>query len=127
MAKIDKRTKEYKALQKAKLLEVEAEIVKPKRIGSQLAEIFKKTGVKSLVDALVEDCGCKDREEALNRFHEEALSQYNNSKMLNAIADAYDDIFGSKVSAKQRKSQCAPCHKRRIQKIRHFFMANKDK
>ena len=100
---------------------------KKKLAGDYIADFTEATGIKALVDALVEDCGCKDRQEALNSFHENALNSYNNSKMLNLISDTYTNLFGDKVGPKQRKSQCAPCHKNRIKRIRQWVMMEKAK
>ena len=93
--------------------------------GDYLESLFKYTGVKALVDVLVDDCGCEDRKLALNSFHEDLSQRYNKKAVLDAIYNAYEGVFGEKVIPKVRKSQCAPCHKKKIKKLRHFFMRKK--
>lgn len=93
--------------------------------GDYLEDLFKVTGVKALVDMLTDDCGCEDRKLALNSFHEDLSQRFNKSEKLNIIYDAYEGIFGDKVAPKNRKSQCAPCHKKKMKKIRHWFMRKK--
>lgn len=93
--------------------------------GDWLEDLFKMTGVKALVDALVEDCGCEDRKAAVNNFHESLATRYNKKRMWNVIYDAYEGMFGDKVTPKVRKSQCSSCHKSKLQKMRAFIAQKK--
>ena len=88
-------------------------------LGDALEKVFEKTGVKALVDMISEDCGCEERKEALNKFHEQWLNKNgrNNKKYLNIIADTYEQVTGQKVSWQSRKSQCPSCWKGRILRI----------
>ena len=81
MAKIDKRTKEYKDTQQSKGL------------GDTIEKVTKATGIKKAVELFSKatgiDCGCKERQEKLNRlytyskpncFNEEQYNQWKEFK-----------------------------------------------
>ena len=88
-------------------------------LGDALEQVFEKTGVKALVNMIADDCGCEDRRDALNKFHEKWLAGRgrNNKNHLNIIADTYEAVTGHKVSPKARRSQCPACWQGRIKKI----------
>ena len=58
---LDKRTSEYKTWAKFNKLGNE-----PKGLGDTIEKVLKATGVKKVVDALFDDCGCDERKEKLN-------------------------------------------------------------
>lgn len=119
------KKKEAELLEKARLdREFEKETGR-KYAGDYLESVFKYTGVKALVDYLVDDCGCQDRKVALNNLHEDLSNRFNSKEGLKAIYDAYQGIFGEKIGPKVRMSQCAPCHKRKIKKMRNWFTRKK--
>jgi len=39
---------------------------KHKGLGDTIASFTEATGIKTLVESITEDCGCKERQEALN-------------------------------------------------------------
>lgn len=39
-----------------------------KGLGDTIAKITKATGIDKVVEAIVEDCGCKERQEKLNKL-----------------------------------------------------------
>lgn len=39
-----------------------------KGLGDTIAKITKATGIDKVVDAIVEECGCKERQEKLNKM-----------------------------------------------------------
>ena len=41
--------------------------MKSKGLGDTIDKITKATGIKKLVGAITEDCGCKNRQEMLNK------------------------------------------------------------
>tara|TARA_R110001592_G_scaffold258588_1_gene522416 strand:+ start:693 stop:1115 length:423 start_codon:yes stop_codon:yes gene_type:complete len=58
--KIDKRTKEYKEMMKAK---------KSEGLGDTIEKVLEKTGVAKVAKFLLgEDCGCDERKEKLNKM-----------------------------------------------------------
>jgi hypothetical protein len=40
---------------------------KSKGLGDTIAKVTKITGIKKVVDAVTKDCGCKKRQEMLNK------------------------------------------------------------
>lgn len=84
-------------------------------IGSAIYNFNRKIGVGQAVDKLAElfqkDCGCSKRAKALDLFEEKV--KYNTKEKMNAIKEAYKQIFGEKI----KMGQCAPCNKRKIEKI----------
>jgi len=53
---LDKRTKEYKDYKQSKGL------------GDTIEKVLKKTGVKAIVEAITDDCGCDGRRDKLNEM-----------------------------------------------------------
>lgn len=43
-------------------------IEKDKGLGDTIARVTKMTGIKSAVEAVTKDCGCKRRQEKLNKM-----------------------------------------------------------
>ena len=57
----DKRTKEYKEW-KAKY------DAKPAGLGSVVEKVTKATGIKKVVEAITDNCGCDERKERWNKI-----------------------------------------------------------
>jgi arginyl-tRNA synthetase len=43
---------------------------KDKGLGDTLARFFKATGIKAVVENITDDCGCKSRQDKLNKLVE---------------------------------------------------------
>jgi len=56
----DKRTKEYKEWKKRYEN-------KPKGLGDVVEKVTKATGIKKVVEAITDDCGCEERKERWNK------------------------------------------------------------
>ena len=72
----DKRTKaykEWKTLEEAREQELkDFKNLQPKKVkmglGDDIETITEKTGIKKVVEALTDDCGCDERKKRLNKF-----------------------------------------------------------
>jgi len=127
--KLDKRSKEYRDWKKLQeTLEdevIEIEDKESEGLGDTLEKVFKKTGVKKVVEFLAngKDCGCDKRKAILNemfRYKPECLvkseydylNEYN--KRHNPTRFSKDDVF--KLTRmyqrifKQRVSVCFNCN-----------------
>ena len=62
---IDKRSKDYRDYKEWKAKFQEKEEV---GLGDVVEKITKATGIKKVVEAITDDCGCEERKEKLNKF-----------------------------------------------------------
>ena len=83
-----------------------------KGLGDKIADFTEKTGIKKVVDALIKDCGCKKRQEALNA-----------GTRLRVVRDPRDsDLETIYELTKEEKKEFTPGDRIEIAKIRsHIF------
>jgi len=41
---------------------------KAKGLGDTIEKVFKKTGIKKVIESMFDDCGCEERKELLNKI-----------------------------------------------------------
>lgn len=107
-----------------------------KGLGSTIEKITEATGIKAVVEAIVDDCGCKARAEELNKL-------FPSRKLENLSGDDFDylDAFFSKTvssvnsvqqkelvriynyvfNAKRAVSNCSPCVANMVRELRQIY------
>lgn len=149
---LDKRTKDYKEYKlwkdsKVNDLEVSYEELKANidennnssvGLGDVVEKITEVTGIKKVVKAVTDDCGCDERKEKFNKIPlwskrkvkcieqddyvwlkkliESRPSKYD-FETRQRLVDVYNYIFGTK----QKNSKCYPCIKGLIENLKSYL------
>lgn len=67
--RLDKRSKEYRDWKKLQdVIEEEVLEIESEGLGDTVEKVLKKTGVKKIVEAITDDCGCDKRKAKLNQI-----------------------------------------------------------
>ena len=112
---------------------------KSKGLGDTVEKLTEATGIKKVVEAITDDCGCQERKEKLNKMFpyatamtEEQKSQYEtiikpqaDKGVLNADTQKlanqmYRDVLGYKA----RFTRCGSCLKERLVKLQKAYEAS---
>ena len=112
---------------------------KSKGLGDTVEKITEATGIKKVVEAVTDDCGCQERKEKLNKLFPyattmdaEQKSQYEtiikpqvDKGVLTADAQKlanqmYRDVLGYKA----RFTRCGSCLKERLVKLQKAYEAS---
>ena len=120
---IDKRSKDYREYKEWKAKFQDKQEV---GLGDVVENITKATGIKKVVEAITDDCGCEERKEKFNKYNiwgrkrlncisEEDYNWYvdNNIKKkskwkfdeIQKLVSVYNSIFNTKV----KPSSCSSC------------------
>jgi hypothetical protein len=139
---IDKRSKDYREYKewlsfKALQSKVE-EDNKPVGLGDIVAKITEVTGIKKLVEAITDDCGCDERKEKFNKIPVWSrrkvrciepddytwLKDILDSKTTKftfedrgRVTDIYNHVFRTKV----RNTKCSPCIKGYLESLQDYL------
>ena len=111
-------------IKKAVVMDILGEAGKSEGLGDIIANVTEVTGIKAVVEALTDDCGCKARAKVLNKlFPSRKLNNLSNeaylflewffnprptsvsSKIQKQLIDIYNEVF----NAKRKVSGCGPC------------------
>ncbi len=127
----DKRTREYKEW-KAKF-EAEQES-KSKGLGDTIEKITKATGIKKIVEAVTDDCGCDDRKALLNNlvrykvvncpaeedfdYLKEFFANGNGRRVTAAEQRKLLNIYNRVFSQRQQMSSCSSCVAKIVRDLR---------
>lgn len=144
---LDKRSKEYREYKEwlaykseVKYEEVKANIEKENSVG--LGDVIQKvtevTGIKKVVDAITEDCGCDDRKEKFNKvvlwkrrkvncisqedyvWVKELLrrkpSRYT-FEMRERLVSVHNEVLGTK----HKNSKCIPCMRSLLENMQKYI------
>jgi len=134
MKKIDKRSKEWRAMTPKEKMEYN-DSQKSKGLGDTIAKITKATKIDKLVKKVVgEDCGCEERQTLLNK-----LFPYSKSRLSCDDFDSLDTIkpwdkqglsakdagivlriYQTYVDRKQKWTSCVPCWKRMVDGVKRL-------
>ena len=112
---------------------------KSKGLGDTVEKLTEATGIKKVVEAITDDCGCQERKDKLNKLFPyattmtpEQKSQYEtiikpqaDKGVLSADAqrlanDMYRDVLGFKA----RFTRCGSCLKERLVKLQKAYEAS---
>ena len=112
---------------------------KSKGLGDTVEKITEATGIKKVVEAITDDCGCQERKDKLNKLFPyattmdaEQKSQYEtiikpqvDKGVLTADAqklanEMYRDVLGYKA----RFTRCGSCLKERLVKLQKAYEAS---
>lgn len=112
---------------------------KSKGLGDTVEKITEATGIKKVVEALTDDCGCQERKEQLNKLfpyattmtpeqkaqYEAVIKPAADKGVLSADAqrlanDMYRDVLGFKA----RFTRCGSCLKDRLVKLQKAYEAS---
>lgn len=107
-----------------------------KGLGSIVEEFTEVTGIKAVVDAVTDDCGCKARAEKLNKLfpnrnlndlldeqyaylenYFENKKSYVSRKEQSDLIDIYNHVFNSK----RKVSSCGTCVSKVIDDLKKIF------
>ncbi len=125
-------------LKKAVVIEILGES-KNTGLGDIVTEFTEVTGIKKVVDAIVDDCGCKARAETLNKA-------FPNKKLNDLLTEDYlflksffepkkpnsvnmptqtrlVEIFNHVFSAKRKVSNCGPCLAGLVNQLEKIYYA----
>jgi hypothetical protein len=108
-----------------------------KGLGDVVETITEVTGIKAVVEALTDDCGCAARKEELNKLFPnrrlndlsledndyltsffKANKGYVNTKEQNALVDIYNRVF----NAKRKVSNCSPCIAGMVRELKEIYL-----
>ena len=140
MKKLDKRSKEWKEMTTEQQEAYTASLTKPKKsegLGDTIEKITEATGIKALVKAVFgDDCGCDERKAYLNKVFAysrvECLEEYEfeyldelfgrlKNKLTPADQARILVIYNRVFNMKQQATQCAPCWKGIMVKVRRIY------
>jgi hypothetical protein len=111
-------------IKKAVVLDILGEAGKEEGLGDIITKVTEVTGIKAVVEAVVDDCGCAARAEKLNKmFPRRKLNDLSNEhyKFLKGFfaKKVYSvnrpiqlkliEIYNAVFSAKRVVSNCSPC------------------
>ena len=120
---IDKRFKDYREYKEWKAKFQDKQEV---GLGDVVENITKATGIKKVVEAITDDCGCEERKEKFNKYNiwgrkrlncisEEDYNWYVNNDIkkkskwkfdeIQKLVSVYNSIFNTKV----KPSSCSSC------------------
>jgi len=120
---IDKRSKDYREYKEWKAKFQDKQEV---GLGDVVENITKATGIKKVVEAITDDCGCEERKEKFNKYNiwgrkrlncisEEDYNWYVNNDIkkkskwkfdeIQKLVSVYNSIFNTKV----KPSSCSSC------------------
>jgi len=107
-----------------------------KGLGSTIEKITEATGIKKVVEAITDDCGCKARAEELNKLFPSRKLE----NLLDSDYDYLDRFFSNPVSsvnsvqqkelvriynyvfnAKRAISNCSPCVANMVRELRQVY------
>ena len=137
------------ALQISRKLKVKKSVVQDilgeannKGLGSVVEEFTEVTGIKKVVEAVTDDCGCKARAESLNKlfpnrklndlledqfayldkFFTNRRKSYVNRPEQVKLIEIYNHVFNSKRVV----SSCGPCVAKVIQELEKIYNGARD-
>lgn len=112
---------------------------KSKGLGDTVEKITEATGIKKVVEAITDDCGCQERKDKLNKLFpyatemtSEQKSQYEtvikpqadkgvlSSEAQKLANQMYRDVLGYKA----RFTRCGSCLKERLVKLQKAYEAS---
>lgn len=124
-------------IKKAVVLDILGEAGKSEGLGSIITKVTEVTGIKAVVDAVTDDCGCAARAEKLNKlFPNRKLNdlqndQYDylkeffepkrptsvNKSVQSDLVKIYNDVF----NAKREVSSCSPCVANMVSELKKVY------
>ena len=142
---LDKRSKEYreykqwlKAKESYKNLKENVEKDTSIGLGDVVESITKATGIKKVVEAITDDCGCDERKEKLNKIHvwkkrnvqcvkeedyewlkenvKESKSRYTFEER-ERLVNIYNYIYNTK----EKNSNCSSCIRGLVKTLRRYL------
>ena len=122
---VDKRSKKYRAYKEYKKKFDAEQADKPKGLGDVVKSITKATGIDKLVKFIAgEDCGCQERQEAMNKMFPFTTPKCLNEDEFNYLSELlkarivsinfqqrermyeiYNRVFGTKL----KNTTCSSC------------------
>jgi len=112
---------------------------KSKGLGDTVEKITEATGIKKIVEAITDDCGCQERKERLNRLFPYSLTMTEEQKKLwkERIEPEYDkgiisadtqklanQMYIDVLRMKARFTRCGSCVDTRMQRLREAYEAS---
>ena len=110
---------------------------KSKGLGDTVAKITKATGIDKLVHKVVgEDCGCEERQEALNKmvpygpylcaedaetFRDEILPKARSGTLDRATSMQFINIFNRTFNTNEQPTTCSSCGQKLFQKLKKIY------
>lgn len=120
---IDKRSKDYREYKewKSKFNDNQE-----KGLGDAVEKITKATGIKKVVEAITDDCGCDERKEKLNKYNiwgrrkvncisEEDYNWYVSENIASKTKWSFDErerlvsVYNSIFNTNVKNSKCSSC------------------
>lgn len=133
----DKRTREYKEWKARFEKEQES---KSKGLGDTIEKITKATGIKKVVEAITDDCGCEDRKDFLNNlvrykvvncpteeeydYLNKFFSNSNGMRVRAAEQRMLLTIYNRVFSQRQQMSSCSSCVAKIVKDLRVLIQNN---
>lgn len=153
---LDKRTKDYKEYKEwkksyeAKNLDVSYQEIKKNidtensvGLGDVVEAVTKATGIKKVVEAVTDDCGCDQRKKRFNKIHlwrrrkVNCIEQDDYVWLKNLIKEnptRYDfdtrerlvNVYNSVFNTNQKNSKCYPCIRSLIDNLKEYLKVWED-
>ena len=144
---LDKRTKEYKEYKEwlAKKAEVQYEEVKANidkentvGLGDVVEKVTRATGVKKVVEAITDDCGCDERKDKFNKFvlwkrrkvncikqddyvWIKDLLKRRPSRYTFEMRERLVRIHNEVLNTKHKNTKCVPCMKGLLENMQSYL------
>tara|TARA_R110001592_G_scaffold204577_1_gene454659 strand:+ start:28354 stop:28824 length:471 start_codon:yes stop_codon:yes gene_type:complete len=129
-------------IKKAIVLDILGEAGKSAGLGDIIANVTEVTGIKAVVEALTDDCGCAARAETLNKlFPNKKINDLSNedydflkvtftpkkpSSVSRALQSNLVDVYNRVFNAKREVSSCSPCVSGMVNELEKIYNAATD-
>jgi len=112
---------------------------KSKGLGDTIEKITEATGIKEIVEAITDDCGCQERKEWLNKrfpyattmnahqkkVYEDIIKPEADKGVLTAVTQkAVNEMYRDLYKFKARFTRCGSCLKERLVKLQQVYEAS---
>ena len=132
----DKRTKAYKEW---KLKFEKEQESKSKGLGDSLKKVAEATGIKAVVEAITDDCGCSERAERLNKLlpYKVKVVECLTEDEYSYLSDFFNDdknyridsstqsrmlkIYNRVFNQNQQRSNCDSCVRKIVSKLKELI------
>jgi len=107
-----------------------------KGLGDKIAKLTKATGIDKLVHAVVEDCGCEERQKKLNQLfpgrhvamseadvpkYEEMIPSIDRGRLSRFESKRMYDIYNRTFNANAKPCNCTGQNKRIVSKLKQAY------
>lgn len=127
---LDKRTKEYKDYKKRMQKDV--------GLGDAVEAITKLTGIKKVVEAITDDCGCDERKEKWNKiklfsikkpncleedeFNDlKSILDTNTNKLSVGTNQKLTDYYNKVFNTRKTRSNCSSCIRGMVKELKQYI------